>query len=424
MMKYPKEYIEEIKSRLKVSKVVGSYVKLQKRGKEFVGLSPFSNEKTPSFTVNDDKGFYHCFSTAEHGNIFDFIMKTQNLKFGEAVKKLASEAGLQAYRFTKLDEEKEKKWKIYSSLLEEYKNFCKKELHSGKYKHANEYLKKRKFREEDIRFFDIGYVDIKSNFYECIKQKYNNEQILNSGIFYFDENRKKYVERFKGRIIFPIKNINGTAIAFAGRTIVSSKFAKYINSPETLFYKKGNNLYNINSAKKTTNLKDEILIVEGFMDVISLHKFGIQNVVANQGTALTQNQLELSWRFFKNVIICFDGDKSGYQAAARAAERLFSIIKIDHSIAFLFLPSNLDPDNYIHSNGKEDFNNLIKKKVSIHDFLWEHHYNNTKSNDPSSLASFEKTIKNLCNKIADKSLSKYFLEYFLNKISNLTSNIN
>ena len=152
-MKYPKEYLDEIKLRLKVSQVVNKTVKLKKRGKEFIGLSPFTNEKTPSFTVNDEKGFYHCFSSSEHGNIFDFLMKTKNYKFGEAVRTLASDAGMEPYRFTKQDEEKENRWKIYKTILEKYSNFCHTELISGKYPEVDEYLKTRKITNKEIVFF-------------------------------------------------------------------------------------------------------------------------------------------------------------------------------------------------------------------------------------------------------------------------------
>ena len=164
-MKYPKEYLEEIKLRLRVSQVVGKSVKLKKRGKEFIGLSPFSNEKTPSFTVNDEKGFYHCFSSSEHGNIFDFLMKTKNYKFGEAVRMLAAEAGIAPYRFTKQDEEKRNRWKTYKLILEKYSNFCYEELISGKYLEVTEYLNVRKATKKEIDFFKIGYSSAKSNFY-------------------------------------------------------------------------------------------------------------------------------------------------------------------------------------------------------------------------------------------------------------------
>jgi len=189
-MKYPKEYLDEIKLRLKVSQVVGKSVKLKKRGKEFIGLSPFSNEKTPSFTVNDEKGFYHCFSSGEHGNVFDFLMKIKNYKFGEAVRTLAADAGMEQYRFTKQDEEKQYRWKIYNTILEKYSNFCHGELLSGKYSEIEDYLKKRKVTKKEIIFFNIGYASTKNDFYEQLKKEFDEKQIGSSGIYYFDENKK------------------------------------------------------------------------------------------------------------------------------------------------------------------------------------------------------------------------------------------
>ncbi len=421
-MKYPKEYIDEIKIRLKVSQVIGKSVKLKKRGKEFIGLSPFSNEKTPSFTVNDEKGFYHCFSTAEHGNIFDFLMKTKNYKFGEAVRELAIEAGMQPYKFTKDDEEKQKRWKSYSSILEKYTDLCHEELISGKNPEVMEYLVKRKISKKEMLFFKIGYAPLKNNFFDFLKKIFSEKDIQSSGIYYLDEKNKKSVDRFRNRIIFPVKNLNNSIIAIGGRSISQSTFAKYINSPETEFYKKGNNLYNINSVK---NLADnEVFIVEGYMDVINLHKFGIQNAVASLGTAMTERQIDLAWRFFKKPIICLDGDSSGQKAALRAAERLFPVMKSEFNIYFLNLPENLDPDAYINQKGKDSFIQLTKNKIDIQNFIWNSYYKEVDKNNPHSLASFEKKIKSVCSEIKDKTLGKYFLDNFKNKINELTPNLN
>jgi len=423
-MKYPKEYLEEIKLRLKVSQVVGRSVKLKKRGKEFVGLSPFSNEKTPSFTVNDQKGFYHCFSSGEHGNIFDFLMKINNYKFGEAVKKLASDAGMPPYRFTKQDEEKQNRWNVYKLILEKYSNFCNEELISEKYPEVIEYLNKRKITKKEISFFKIGYSPVKNFFYDKLKEEFSEEQISSSGIYYFDENKKKHIDRFRSRIIFPVRTLNGSVFAFGGRTLSKTAFAKYINSPETEFYKKGNNLYNINSAKEFRNKNDEIFIVEGYMDVINLHKFGIENVVANLGTAMTEKQIELIWKFFKNPIICLDGDISGQKAAVRAAEKLFPIMKPDANIYFLALPENLDPDSYINQKGKDSFTKLAQSKIDIKEFIWNSYYGEIDQKDPRSLALFEKKIKSLCREVKDRTLAKYFLDSFMRKIDGLTPHSN
>ena len=423
-MKYPKEYLDEIKLRLKVSQVVGKSVKLKKRGKEFIGLSPFSNEKTPSFTVNNEKGFYHCFSSAEHGNIFDFLMKTKNYRFGEAVRALASDAGMQPYRFTKRDAERQNRWKIYNAILEKYSNFCHEELVSEKYPEVIEYLNKRKVTKKEIIFFKIGYTSSRKDFYEQLKKEFDEKQISSSGIYFFDENKKKYVDRFRNRIIFPVKSLNGSVFAIGGRTLSKTSSAKYINSPETEFYKKGNNLYNINTAKESRNKSEEVFIVEGYMDVLNLHKFGIQNVVANLGTAMTERQLDLIWKFFKSPIICLDGDSSGQKAAVRAAERLFPLMKADFNIYFLTLPENLDPDSYINQKGKESFLKFVESKIEIQNFVWDSCFQDIDKNNPYSLTLFEKKIKSLCGEVKDRTLAKYFLDNFMRKINELTPNIN
>ncbi len=425
-MKYPKEYLEEIKTRLKVSNVVSKSVNLKKRGKEFVGLSPFKTEKTPSFTVNDEKGFYHCFSTAEHGNIFDFIMKTQNFKFGEAVKYLANLAGMQPYTFSKKDEEREKQWNEYSEIFKMYIEFYHNELlKSQELNFVRDYLKKRKLSKEDVINFKIGYVPYSSNFYEKIKSKFNEKNITDTGLFYFDEKKNIFVERFRDRLIFPINSITGQPIALGGRIIKDNTYlAKYINSPETPFFRKGSNLYNLDYARKLSNKFEHVYLVEGYMDVVGLRSKGIENAVANLGTSLTDRQVTVLNQFYDDLIICFDGDESGYKAAVRAAENLIKELKPEKQISFLFLPDKEDPDSYVNKNGKDHFLEFTKKnKILIHNFLFDHYKNQTK-NEPSSLAIFEKTIRSIANSIKDKFIKKYVLESFLEKISSLTPNAN
>ena len=303
-MKYPKEYLDEIKTRLKVSTVVSKSISIKKRGKEFVGLSPFKNEKTPSFTINDEKGFYHCFSTGEHGNIFDFVMKTQNLKFGEAVKTLALLAGMRPYTFSKEDELREKNWKEYISLYNKYINFYHDALiKNSSSKIAKDYLKNRNLTINEVKKFKIGYVERTSNIYDELKKEFHENKLKESGLFYFNERKKIYVDRFKDRIIFPINNISGQPIALGGR-IISEKdnVAKYIKSPKTTFFKKGSNLYNLDIARKLSNKVDNIYLVEGYMDVVGLSKNGIDNAVANLGTSLTEKQIVILNQFFELFI--------------------------------------------------------------------------------------------------------------------------
>ncbi|MDC3014428.1 DNA primase [Candidatus Pelagibacter sp.] len=421
-MKYPKEYLEEIKTRLKVSTVVSKYVSLKKRGKEYVGLSPFKNEKTPSFTVNDEKEFYHCFATSEHGNIFDFVMKTQNFKFGEAVKHLANLAGMQPYIFSKQDEEREKKWKVYSSIFLEYVNFYHNQLlKNEKYSKAREYLKTRSLDKDQVKKFKIGFVEKNPNLFEELKNNYQIDDLLETGLFYLDEKKNIYVERFRGRLIFPINNISGQPIALGGRIIEKSDFlAKYVNSPETLFFKKGSNLYNLDLVRKLSNKHDNIFLVEGYMDVVGLSKNGIENAVANLGTSLTDKQIFTLNQFFNDIIICFDGDESGYKAALRAAENSIKDMRPEKQISFLFLPDQEDPDSFVNKNGKEYFFDYSKQnKIPIHQFIFNHYKKNTQNN-PSSMAIFEKKLRSIANTIKDNYIKKYVLEYFIEKISGLT----
>ncbi len=425
-MKYPKEYLDEIKTRLKVSTVVSKTVKLKKRGKEFVGLSPFKTEKTPSFTVNDEKEFYHCFSTSEHGNIFDFVMKTQNLRFGEAVKMLANLAGMRPYTFSKQDEERESKWKLYKSICKNFSEFYKNELFKNENSiKAKNYLKARGLSGIEVKNFNLGFVTEDYDYYKNLKKDYDEESIKDTGLFYFDEKKKKYISRFRNRIIFPINDISGNIIGFGGRIVDDNKnLAKYINSPETPFFKKGSNLYNLDKARKLSNKLEDVYLVEGYMDVIGLSKNGIENSVANLGTALTSKQIQILNQFYNQIIICFDGDQSGYKAALRAAENIVDEMKPDKNISFLLLENNLDPDNYVNKYGKEKFLEFSKlKSIPIHQFIFEHYFRQT-TESPSSKAIFEKKLREIASNIKDNFVKKYTLEYFLQKVSELTPNIN
>ncbi len=237
--------------------------------------------------------------------------------------------------------------------------------------------------------------------------------------------KKIYVERFRGRLIFPINNISGQPIALGGRIIENLDYlAKYINSPETNFFKKGSNLYNLDLARKLSNKVEHIYLVEGYMDVVGLSKNGIDNAVANLGTSLTDKQILTLNQFFDDIIICFDGDESGYKAAVRAAENSIKELKPEKQISFLFLPDKEDPDSYVNKNGKADFIDFTKQsKLPIHQFIFSHYKKQTKNN-PSSMAIFEKKLRAIANTIKDDFIKKYVLEYFLEKITELTPHSN
>ncbi len=419
-MKYPKEYLDEIKLRLKVSQVVGKTVQLKKRGKEFIGLSPFKNEKTPSFTVNDEKEFYHCFSTGEHGNIFDFLMKIKSVGFGEAVKTLAAEAGMQPYRFSNFDKKKDLRFQTYKNIYKDYSDYFHKQLFVSNNKEALDYLNRRGLKKEIIEEFKLGYVPWKNNFYNDLSKKYSEEEVSLTGIYYKSDKKRDFVDRFNSRIIFPVNNITGDTIAFGGRVIRDGKLAKYINSPETEFYKKGNMIFNLDKVKSLRSDTSDVLIVEGYMDVVSVYASGIKNVISNSGTAITERQISLIWKFFSDPIICLDGDESGQQAAERIAERLFPLINENNKIFFSIMPAGKDPDDFIKENGKDGLLKLLKQKEIIQSFIWNYQLSKIDQNNPYEISKFEKKIKKISYSIKDETLKKYVLEDFLDKLKKLT----
>jgi len=418
-MKFPKEYLEEIKQRVKVSDVVGAAVQLKRRGKEFVGLSPFSTEKTPSFTINDEKGFYHCFSSGEHGNIFDFLVKVEKLNFGDAVRKLAAKAGMPAFKFTKENIEVENKRKKYDEILtialQNYqKNFFENQF-------VKKYALDRGLTEEILSIFKIGYsgeyglnVSLFSNF--------NQKELIESGVFFHDEKNNKLIDRFKNRLIFPIFDYNNKVIGFGGRALGQNYLAKYINSPETEFFKKGFNLYNLNNAKSENKQSGIIFVVEGYMDAISLYQAGFKNVVATLGTAMTESHLNLVWRYFNDPVVCFDGDRSGQNAAQKISEKLIAFMKPGYSLSFLILPNGFDPDSFIRKNGKNNFESLLDQKIDIGNFIFENNLQNLQSTQPEERAGFEKKLIDTCLLIQDSTVKKYYVSFFKNKIFEQFSN--
>jgi DNA primase len=254
-----------------------------------------------------------------------------------------------------------------------------------------------------------------NNFMKNLLKKYSEEEINLTGLYYKNDKTGKFIDRFNSRVIFPVNNITGDTIAFGGRIIRESKLAKYINSPETEFYKKGNMIFNLDKAKDLRSETDEVLIVEGYMDVVSVYSSGIKNVIANSGTALTERQISLIWKFFSNPIICLDGDESGQKAALRIAEKLFPLINEKNKIHFSIMPDGTDPDDFIKQNGKDGLLNLLKEKEIIQSFIWNYHLDKIDQNNPYEISKFEKEIKSLSYSIQDETLKKYVLEDFLRK---------
>jgi DNA primase len=418
-MKFPKEYLEEIKQRIKVSDIVGASVQLKRRGREFVGLSPFSKEKTPSFTINDEKGFYHCFSSGEHGNIFDFLVKIEKLNFGDAVRKLAAKAGMPAFKFTKENIEVENKRKKYDEILtialQHYqKNFSENDS-VKKYAHG------RGLTQEILSTFKIGYSG-EYGLNVSLFSGFNQKELIESGVFFHDEKNNKLIDRFKNRLIFPIFDYNNKVIGFGGRALSQNYLAKYINSPETEFFKKGFNLYNLNNAKNENKQSGIVFVVEGYMDAISLYQAGFKNVVATLGTAMTESHLNLVWRYFNDPVVCFDGDRSGQNAAHKISEKLIAYMKPNYSLSFLILPSGFDPDSFVRKNGRNNFETLLDQKIDIGNFIFENNLQDLQSEQPEERAGFEKKLMDLCLLIQDSTVKKHYISFFKNKIFEQFSN--
>ena len=420
MARYSKDFITEIKGRLKVSDVVRRSVKLTQRGAEFVGLSPFKNEKTPSFTVNDQKEFYHCFSTSEHGDIFSFIMKTKGLTYPEAIETLARQAGLDPEKGKIKNNNFNEQINLnLFKLMDEAKNFYIENLKISKLPKL--YLDKRDVNQEITSKFEIGYANNQnSDLFNFLKSKgYEIADMLKLGLIKKSKYKEnEYYDFFRNRLIFPIKDHRSRVIAFGGRELDNSEI-KYINSSDSIIFKKSFNLYNISLAIEEKRNLDELYLVEGYMDVVSLYQNGFKTVVAPLGTAVTKFQLDAMWRYCKCPTIIFDGDEAGQKAALRAARLSLPLLKPEFSLKICILPNNTDPDDYLKQNSYGDFKRLLIKSQSLSDFIWNSEYNNSDISTPEQKAGFEKKIISITNEITDKTICDYYKKYFNDKIIQL-----
>ena len=409
-MKFSTEILNEIKDKISVSQVVEKTVQLKKRGKEFVGLSPFTKERTPSFTVNDEKQFYHCFSTNKHGDIFTFLVEVGGLSFPEAVEKLADEAGVQLRTFSPAEEEKFNKSKKLYEALEISKSFFSSQIFDNDNSLALRYLKNRGLSNDIVNSYEIGYAP-KGNKLEkyLISNGVSHEIMTLAGMTIKDENKKdNFYDRFRNRIIFPIRDIRNRVVGFGGRVINTEDQPKYLNSPETPVFHKGGLLYNFSKIRPNIKNNDNLIVVEGYMDVVSLASKGLHNAVAPLGTALTETQLNLLWKETDSPIICFDGDKAGKQASFRASEIALKLLKPNKTLRFINLPDNLDPDDYIKNNGLENFNKYIKNASPLTAIIWDSCLQESNIETPEGKAGFETLLRRKLNLISDKSIKKHY----------------
>lgn len=351
----PQDKIDEIKSVADIVSVIGDYVELKRAGSNYVGLCPFHNEKTPSFSVSPSKGIFHCFGCGVGGDVISFIMQKEGLSYPEAIKFLADKLGI-LVETNEVNKEKYEHRKKLFEINNEAKLFYYKNLLINDI--PKEYIKKRNLNNNLINKFIIGYADGKNSLYRHLLQKgYQKDDIIEVGLINQDEKGNVY-DKFRNRLMFPIIDIRGNVIGFGGRALADSR-AKYMNSPQSLAYDKSKNVYGVSNLKNSTKV-GKIILVEGYMDVISLTNYGFDYAIASLGTSLTHDQAKLIKRYCKNIYICYDGDSAGQNATSRAIE-IFKEQDISPNI--IVIPDNMDPDDYIKQFGNKSFDRLIDNAV-------------------------------------------------------------
>lgn len=404
--------LDEIRARLPVSTVVGRRVQLKKRGREWVGLSPFTQEKTPSFTVNDVKGFYHCFSTSKHGDIFSFLMETEGLSFPEAVERLAGEAGVALPKFEQRAEQKEvydQKQRLYA-VCEAACVYFEGVLMKPEAANARAYMEKRGLLGKAQKEFRLGYAtgerfalrDALTN------QGFSKEELMLAGLLIHGDDIPVPYDRFRDRIIFPIQDMKGRVIAFGGRAMAADAQAKYLNSPETPLFHKGHTLFNHHRARKAAHETDQLIIAEGYVDVIALAMHGFMQAVAPLGTALTEEQLGLIWRMVEVPTLCFDGDKAGLKAAYRAVDTALPHLEPGKTLNFAFLPQGQDPDDLLKTGGAQAMRNILAQQEPLIQVLWRRETSAHSHDTPEARARLEQTVRKLSQVIRNPDVARHY----------------
>lgn len=411
-------FIEELRTRVSIVDVVGAKVKLTKKGREYQGLCPFHNEKTPSFTVNEAKGFYHCFGCGAHGDIVKFEMEANGLPFMDALTKLSHQAGLQMPQFTKKDKEEAEAKKSSYEIMEQACAFFERALKMPEGAEGLAYfLNKRGLSKETIQKFRLGFAPNNNALMAHLKaQNIELKDLKELGLIAIPEDTSRRPhDFFRNRVMIPITNKQGKIIAFGGRVMEKIE-PKYLNSPDTPIFNKRRNLYNLDKARESAYKEKKLIICEGYMDVIALDSHGFSYAVAPLGTALTEEQIMEAWKVCPEPTLCLDGDMPGIKAAMRAVDRVLPILKPGYSLKFLFLPDNQDPDEYLKARGAENFAVLLTKTRPLIDILWQKYTENEDSSTPEKKALIEKTLLEETAKIIDPTVRGYYTGEIKNRI--------
>ena len=413
-MRFTPQFLDELRARLPVSEVVGRRVKLRKQGREFIGLSPFNKEKSPSFTVNDQKGFFHDFSSSKHGDIFGFVMETEGVGFPEAVERLAQLAGVPLPKVSHEDEARDARRKTLHDVMELTAKFFEATLAARAGAKARGYLADRSLDPATQLKFRLGYA---TNERFALKEHLGShgipvEDMVEAGLLVSGDDIPLPFDRFRDRVMFPITDLRGRVIAFGGRALEKDAQAKYLNSPETPLFHKGATLYNIASARQAAHDGQPVIAVEGYVDVIAMVTAAFAATVAPLGTALTEDQLALLWKMADEPVLCFDGDNAGLRAAYRAVELAMPRLKPGKSLKFALLPQGQDPDDLVRSAGRDAVNDVIAAARPLADMLWARETEGHSFATPERRAALEARINEVTSGIADDSVRKYYRQDF------------
>ena len=410
------KFLDELRSRVSVVDVVGAKVKLVRKGKEYMGLCPFHNEKTPSFTVNEAKGFYHCFGCGAHGDIIKFEMEANGLPFMDAVTKLANKAGLRVPQVHKESPEEVQKRSSWYEITELAAAYFEKNLRLTAGREAMAYLARRGFDESIIKKFRLGFAPDNNGLKSWLASKNVRESdMIELGLAVLSEKNGKIYDFFRNRVIIPIMDKRGRVIAFGGRVMGDGQ-PKYLNSPDTLVFNKRRVLYNLNFARDKAFEKRRIVVCEGYMDVIAQAKYGFDYAVAPLGTALTEEQIAEAWKICPEPTLCFDGDNAGIHAAIRSIDRALPILKAGYSLKYVFLPDNMDPDEFLKAKGAEEYEKALENTVPLVDLLWRKNIEAVPAETPEQKALFEKNVYEEVAKIADEKVRGYYLQEMKKRI--------
>jgi DNA primase len=420
-MRFSPAFLDEIRARIPVSDVVRQKVKLQKQGREWRGLSPFNAEKTPSFYVNDQKGFFHDFSSGKHGDGFAFLMESEGLSFPEAVERLAGLAGLPMPVESSEQREQDEKRASLGEVLEWAAAYFEKELRGPEGREARDYLARRAIGDTARAQFRLGYAPAaRHGLRDYLAAKGASvEAMIETGLLIHGEDIAVPYDRFRNRIMFPICDRSGRVIAFGGRAMEKDAQAKYLNSPETPLFHKGATLYNLHNARKAAHEAGTVIAVEGYIDVISMTAAGFPHTVAPLGTALTADQCELLWRMAEEPILCFDGDKAGQKAAYRAIETALPLIGPGRTLKFVLLPGGQDPDELFRASGAGAVAQAIDGALPFVDVLWKRETEGQALDTPERRAALERRLSAVAAQIADESLRRHYSQEFSQRLFEL-----